>query len=175
MSGTFGESTRTVDLKGDKLWMTTLTSSMTRLGILSPIPDHKLQVFIDIVNSYAKLSKDPRTKVASLILRRDFSIISGGYNGFPAGFPDSEEYWNDRERKNAMVIHSEENAIDYAGSNDLTGSILICTHYPCPRCAAKIVKRRIAYVYYLNDKRADHNCSLTDDIFRKANVHTFRC
>ena len=56
MSGTFGESTRTVDLKGDKLWMTTLTSSMTRLGILSPIPDHKLQVFIDIVNSYAKLS-----------------------------------------------------------------------------------------------------------------------
>ena len=134
----------------------------------------KMSVFVEMVKKYSTLSKDPRTKVGSFILRPDFSIVSAGYNGFPSGFPDKEEYWADREIKNAMVIHSEENAIDYAKGEDLTGTLLICTHYPCARCAAKIVKRKIAKVVYLEEKRLDHNCTLTDEIFETAGVQTER-
>lgn len=132
----------------------------------------KLQVFVDMLKTYAKLSKDPRTKVAAMILRSDLSVVSMGYNGFPSGFPDKEEFWGDRDMKNAIVIHAEENAIDYARGNDLEGTILICSHYPCPRCAAKIVKRKIKNVYFFNDKRTDHNCGLTDSIFELAGVYS---
>jgi len=134
------------------------------------IKPEKLEVFVDIVQRYASLSKDPRTKVGAMILRPDLSFVSIGYNGFPSGFPDKEEFWSDRDIKNAIVIHAEENAIDYARGSDLDGTILICSHYPCPRCAAKIVKRKIKHVYYFNEKRVDHNCPLTDEIFNLAGI-----
>lgn len=130
----------------------------------------KLNIFVEMLKSYSKLSKDPRTKVGAAILRADLSVISMGYNGFPSGFPDSAEFWDDRVVKNSIVIHAEENAIDYARGNDLEGSILICSHYPCPRCAAKIVKRKIKEVYYFNEKREDHNSPLTDTIFKLADI-----
>lgn len=140
---------------------------------IGPIPSHKLEVFKKMLIEYASLSKDPRTKVGAMILRPDLSIVSEGYNGFPAGFPDLPQYWDDRDIKNALVIHAEENALDYANSIYLPEHILICSHYPCPRCASKIIKRKIAHVYYFNEKRADHNCSLTDDVFSRAGVKTY--
>lgn len=134
----------------------------------------KIDVFIEMVQVYSKLSKDPRTKVGAMILRPDFSLVSTGYNGFPPGFPDTEDYWSNRDIKNAIVIHAEENALDYAKGEDLTGCTLICTHYPCPRCAAKIIKRKISNVIYLNDKREDHSCGLTDKLFNEVGITVTR-
>ena len=134
------------------------------------IPQNKLDVFVNMLEIYATMSKDPRTKVSAMILNHDFSIVSMGYNGFPAGFPDHPHLWEDRETKNAIVIHAEENAIDYARGSNLEGCYLICSHYPCPRCAAKVIKRKIAKVYYFNQKRPDHNCGLTDQMFKDAGV-----
>lgn len=134
------------------------------------VPGHKLKVFKNMLVEYASLSKDPRTKVSAMILRPDLSIVSQGYNGFPAGFPDDAKYWDDRDTKNALVIHAEENALSYANSVYLKDHILICSHYPCPRCAAKVIKSGISRVYYFNEKRLDHNCSLTDEVFSRAGV-----
>lgn len=137
------------------------------------IPEHKLKVFKNMLIEYATLSKDPRTKVGAMILRPDLSNVSQGYNGFPSGFPDDEKYWSDRDTKNALVIHAEENAISYANGNDLRGCYLICSHYPCPRCASKIIKSGIVEVYFFNEKRVDHNSPLTDEVFARAGVKTF--
>lgn len=140
---------------------------------IGPIPEHKLKVFKNMLIEYSSLSKDPRTKVGAMILRPDLSMVSEGYNGFPPGFPDDAAYWDNRDVKNALVIHAEENALDYANSLYLPDHILICTHYPCPRCASKIIKRKIAHVYYFNTKREDHNCGLTDEVFHRAGVNTY--
>ncbi|MFA5403395.1 MAG: cytidine deaminase [Ignavibacteria bacterium] len=145
----------------------------SKIVIKGPIPDHKLKVFKDMLIVYSSLSKDPRTKVAAMILRPDLSIVSQGYNGFPAGFPDDPKYWDVRETKNALVIHAEENALSYSPSSFLNNHILICTHYPCPRCASKIIKSGISHVYYFNEKRVDHNCELTDEVFQRAGVSTY--
>lgn len=135
---------------------------------------NKLKTYMDIAIKLSSLSKDPRTKVASIILREDFSLVSVGYNGFPPGFPDTDEFWLDREIKNKMVIHAEENAIDYSNGQDLTNCTILVTHYPCPKCAAKIIKKKIKNVIYLNDKRIDHDCELTDKLFSKKGIETFQ-
>ena len=141
---------------------------------IGPIPTHKLEVFKNMLLEYSTLSKDPRTKVGAMILRPDLSIVSQGYNGFPSGFPDDEKYWSDRNIKNALVIHAEENALDYANTLYLPEHILICTHYACPRCASKIIKRKISHFYYINEKREDHNCGLTDEVFERAGIKTHK-
>jgi len=146
---------------------------VSKIVVPGPIPSHKLKVFKNMLIEYSTLSKDPRTKVAAMILRPDLSIVSQGYNGFPAGFPDDPKYWDVRDTKNALVIHAEENALSYSPTPHLHGHILICTHYPCPRCASKIIKSGISHVYYFNEKRADHNCELTDEVFSRARVMTY--
>lgn len=120
----------------------------------------KINVFAEMVRVISKLSKDPRTKVGALILRPDFSIASLGYNGFPKGFPDTDEYWNDREIKNKIVKHAEENAFHFCMDQSLKDYSMIVTHFPCSRCAGDIVQRGIGTVYYLNEPRADHDCEL---------------
>lgn len=133
-------------------------------------PLHKIKIYRNILNEYSKFSKDPRTKVSAIILRPDLSMVSQGYNGFPSGFPDDESYWNNRDIKNALVIHAEENALIYANTHKLDGHILLCTHYPCPRCASKIIKSGISHVFFFNPKRKDHRCDLTTEVFARSGV-----
>jgi dCMP deaminase len=150
-----------------------MTSNVSQIIVSGPIPDHKLEVFKNMLIEYSSLSKDPRKKVSAMILRPDLSIVSLGYNGFPAGFPDDPKYWEDKDTKNALVIHAEENALSYANTAHLNGHILICTHYPCPRCASKIIKSGISHVYYINEKKNDHKCELADEVFVRAFVKTY--
>ncbi len=134
----------------------------------------KEQVMMEIACSLSRLSKDPRTKVGAIITRPDFSVVSMGYNGFPPGFPDLEEFWNNRELKHKIVLHAEDNAISYSHGLDLTGCNIFVTHYPCSRCAAKIAKAKISNVYHLNDKIPEHDCDITDRIFNIAKISTYK-
>lgn len=130
----------------------------------------KIRIFAEMATSLSKLSKDPRTKVGAIILRPDFTICSGGYNGFPKGYPDDTEIWANRDLKNKLVKHAEENAITFSQDHSLSGYSIIVTHFPCPLCAGDIVQNGISTVYYINDPREDHSCELTMDIFNKRNI-----
>lgn len=132
----------------------------------------KNKIYAEIILKLSELSKDPNTKVAAMIVRKDYSIVSVGYNGFPPGYPDTPENWNDRVKKNKMVLHAEDNAIDYSNGQDLKGCYIFVTHYPCTKCASKIIKKKIKKVYYLNDKRKDHDCDIVDEMFKTAKVKT---
>ena len=131
---------------------------------------NKIKIFAEMVKTISKLSKDPSTKVGALILRPDNSIASIGYNGFPKGFPDNEEYWNDRELKYKIVKPAEENALDFCKDQCLEGFSIVVTHFPCPNCAGHLVQKGISKVYYIADKRKDHHCDITEEIFRKCNI-----
>lgn len=80
-------------------------------------------------------SKDPNTKVGACVYDHATGGLFLGYNGFPPGFPDTEENWQ-RPQKYRYVVHAETNAIRKAlqAKVDMTRTTLYITHLPCMRC-----------------------------------------
>ena len=125
----------------------------------------------------SKMSKDPSTKIGSVLVSPDKSKISFGYNGFPRGVPDISTIWNNREdgnefNKYELVIHSEENAIMNAKC-DVSGWSIYITHLPCLGCAKKIVQSGIKQVFYCHgqDKvKMNANLSKVSQLFEVTKV-----
>lgn len=98
----------------------------------------------------SKLSKDPSTKVGSVIASFDNLQISTGYNGFPAGLDESPNKW-ERPIKYQYVIHSELNAIMHCPFDiHRVPSTLYVTHQPCHRCMGHIRNAGIKRIVYTN-------------------------
>lgn len=96
----------------------------------------------------ATWSKDASTKVGALIVRDGKFPVSWGYNGPARMMPDEHEFFTDREKKLAMTIHAELNAILNAGQ-DLRGCTLYVTQPPCSNCASQIVQTGIVRAVWL--------------------------
>lgn len=130
--------------------------------------------YLNLASYVAGWSKDPSTKVGSVIFRPDGSIISLGYNGLPRGADDSK--MADRETKLRMVIHAEENAILAAGRNGtpLMGAAVAVTHHPCASCASKLVQSGVRTVWYWADpafeSRWAKDLALSADILSELEV-----
>lgn len=95
-------------------------------------------------------SKDPSTKVGAAILRTNGTDAGTGYNGAPRNVDD--EYWMNgpRERKLAVTLHAELNAIIHSQDPSLDGyTIYIYPLPPCCHCASIIaqsgIKRVVCY------------------------------
>ncbi len=108
-------------------------------------------------------SKDPSTKVGACIHDAETGGLFLGYNGFPSGIPDREEWWTEREEqvgkftKYDLVVHAEINAVRKAmlAGVDLTKCILVCTHLPCPKCMRDVIcANGIKQVYYAVEEYA---------------------
>ncbi len=113
-------------------------------------------------------SKDPSTKVGSVIMNRDNKIIGTGYNGFPPGFPDTEENWQPPQ-KYETVIHAEMNCIFNAVNAIDQQCKMIVTLRPCTNCAKHICATKIKEVFYLKHRSGD--CfDGSDDIFSQCGV-----
>lgn len=124
--------------------------------------NHFLQLCID----HSRMSKDPSTKVGSLIVGPDREIRSMGYNGFPRGIADTEERLNDRVQKLRLVVHGEMNAILAAARMGTT--VHGCTLYlactdstgmtwggpPCTRCTVEIIQSGIKEIVSRPQKTA---------------------
>ncbi len=108
---------------------------------------------MEMAFAISKMSKDPSTKIGTVLVSPDRSSVSYGYNGFPKKIKDYAKIWNNREKSDTefskydLVIHSEENAILNA-KRDLTGWSIYVTHTPCLSCVKKIVQVGIANVFY---------------------------
>jgi len=80
--------------------------------------------FLSLTQFIASWSKDPSTKVGAVIADQNNRIVSMGYNGLPVGVKDHTERYSDRERKLAMIVHGEMNAILFAtAGSPMTGRI----------------------------------------------------
>jgi len=93
-------------------------------------------------NSYCQ-----RRKVGALIVR-DNMIISDGYNGTPAGFPNQCE--DENNKSFPYVLHAEANAITKIArsNNSSQGATLYVTSSPCIECAKLIIQSGIKRVVY---------------------------
>ena len=116
----------------------------------------------------AKLSYAERKKVGCLIVK-DTQIISEGYNGTPAGFDNTCEYYDyvDEYQTKPEVLHAESNAITKLArsTNSSSESTLYVTLAPCYDCAKLIIQAGIKRVVY-RDKYARNGLALLE----KANI-----
>lgn len=105
----------------------------------------------------SKRSKDPITKVGSVIVNEHKHIISSGYNGFPNGIADNELSWEKNNKdplqnKNMYVVHAELNAILNCTSSP-RNCVMYCTLKPCSECCKAIIQAGIKTVIYANEPR----------------------
>lgn len=125
-------------------------------------------------------SKDPSTQVGACIINDDNKVLSVGYNGLTKGMDDDSFYWNSigevtgeiDKIKNNFVVHAERNAIlNYRGnSEELVGSTLYVTLYPCIECTKEIIQAGIKKVVYLRMYSKSEQVELSKMMFDAAGV-----
>lgn len=108
------------------------------------------EMFMEIAEVVAKRSKDPHTRVGSVIVKNNH-IVGIGYNAEPKNFNYSFN-WNTSEKYD-YVIHAELNAIANATSLgvDIRNSDIYVTVSPCPECMKLLLQYEIKNVFYLKE------------------------
>lgn len=102
--------------------------------------------FLELADLVASWSKDPSTKVGAVIVRPDKTVCSVGFNGFPRGVLDAEEWLRDRPTKYAYTVHAEMNAILTAAEPVRGMTLYVSPLHPCASCAASIAQAGIVRV-----------------------------
>ena len=146
--------------------------------------------YLRMARVWAENSYAIRLKVGALIVSKEGSIISDGYNGTPRGFENVCEYSEDKnrepfsnltdERKRAhlkkisqegvklitkpYVLHAEANAITKLArsTQSSNGSTLYVTDMPCMECAKLIIQAGIRRVVYERPYRVDDGVKLLE-------------
>lgn len=111
------------------------------------------QYFMTMAYLVSMKSKDPSTRVGSVIIGPDNEIRATGYNGLPRGVDDRAYRYANKEYKYEAVNHAEENAILHCAMNGVSakGCILYCQWIPCARCTKSIIQSGIREVVYHQD------------------------
>lgn len=127
--------------------------------------------FLALAELVASWSKDPSTKVGSVIVDRRNRVVSIGFNGFPHGVADDDRL-DDRERKYELIVHAEVNALLFAGRPVDGCAIYTWPLPPCSRCAALLIQAGVARVVSPQPPaRWLDSCSLGAALFVEAGVH----
>jgi len=127
--------------------------------------------FLEMARNSAMWSKDPSTKVGSVIVDDDKRVISVGYNGFPKGVADNERL-NDREEKYKMIVHAERNALLFANKNVKDCHIYTYPFIPCSVCAGMIIQAGIKRVVSVKNKnsRWQEDFKVSRNLFHESGV-----
>lgn len=136
-----------------------------------------IEYFFKIAEAVASRSKDTSTKTGAIIVSKFRQILACGYNGFPSGFDDSEEKYNNKDYKYPRVVHAEMNAILSAakyGISTLDTSIFVVPIHVCSECAKAIIQAGIKNVYIKvdkNDSRWIKSFEISKELFDSCGVN----
>lgn len=111
--------------------------------------------FLGLALKHSEISKDPSTRVGSIIIGPDREVRSSGFNGLPRGIADTNVRLSDRDLKLKIVVHAEMNAILnaarhgiamkgctlYTAATDETG--MVWGGPPCTRCTVEVIQAGI--------------------------------
>ncbi|AGE56212.1 dCMP deaminase [Paramecium bursaria Chlorella virus NE-JV-1] len=115
----------------------------------------KIEKYLKLAEFQAELfSKDPKKKVAALVVDDKYNIRSTGFNGFPRGFEETTERW-EKPKKYDYVVHAEANAVCSAARNgaSLDRCTLVTTMFPCNECAKLIIQAGISRIISRKPKK----------------------
>jgi dCMP deaminase len=107
--------------------------------------------FLDMATLVGSWSKDPSMKVGAVIVNGDNIHLGSGYNGFPRGVADRDDWLNDRPIKYMTVVHAELNAILNTSALlrlESNLSLYCSTGVPCPDCMKHIIQAGIRRVVF---------------------------
>lgn len=107
------------------------------------------ETWLEIAESIAKRSRCSRAQMGSVIVSRDQHIISTGYNGPAATWPEAGDCINWCERAQGKTsldamydgcpaIHAEANALMYVDRSRSLGGTIYIVSAPCMQCAKLI-------------------------------------
>ena len=127
-----------------------------------------IKTYMDVAESFAKLSSAVRLQVGAIVVKDD-RIISIGYNGMPSGWDNCCE---DDNKTKAEVLHAETNAIAKLAKSSESGcgATMFVTHAPCIDCAKLVYQSGIDTVYYKNDYRSTQGL----EFLTKSNVDVIK-
>jgi dCMP deaminase len=127
-----------------------------------------IKTYMDVAESFAKLSSAVRLQVGAIVVKDD-RIISIGYNGMPSGWDNCCE---DDNKTKAEVLHAESNAVAKLAKSSESGlgATMFVTHAPCIDCAKLVYQSGIAAVYYKNDYRSTQGL----EFLTKSNVDVIK-
>jgi|TARA_Y100000592_G_scaffold28506_1_gene45346 dCMP deaminase len=128
--------------------------------------------FLNLAQLVSSWSKDPSTKVGSVIVDESRRVISVGYNGFPKGVRDSQHRLDDRELKYNFMVHAERNAIIFSRGSLENSTIYTYPFMPCSHCAGMIIQSGIKRVvtFYDRNPRWAKSFDISKKMFLEAAV-----
>lgn len=130
------------------------------------------ETFIEVAKTVAKRSKDPHTKVGSVLVKNN-CIVATGYNGDPRNFRYRFN-WNTTEKYD-YVVHSEMNCIANAvyngAGNSIKDSDIYLTLSPCNKCILQLIQFGVKRVFYLEEYR---DFELTKKIADNADIELIK-
>jgi dCMP deaminase len=120
--------------------------------------------FLTMCHLVAMRSIDPSTKCGSVLVSKEYKVLSTGYNG-PIKGSNDELVPLTRPDKYAHLLHAEENCLlAYNGSNqDLAESTMYVTGAPCHKCLRMIIQKGVRNIVY-----TDGNVAVMQDNAEKA-------
>ncbi len=113
------------------------------------------EYFLKIAETVALRSKDPSTKVGTVIVDERKRPVSFGYNGLIQGADESKLTLTERPMKYYFSMHSEINAIIFA-HRDLTGCTCYSVYAPCVDCLRFLLQAGITRIVYKNAHVESH-------------------
>lgn len=128
------------------------------------------EYFMNLADEVAKKSKDPSSKNGCVIVDAKHRPVSFGYNGTIQGADESKLTLTERPMKYYFAIHSEMNALIFAGK-DLSGCTLYNKMATCENCLKyclqagikRFVYRQLRVHSYQSDKKASMTNIDTDE------------
>lgn len=102
--------------------------------------------YMQLAKMVSTWSKDPRKKVGAIVTE-DGYVYGMGFNGFPRGITDAPHRLDNKELKNLLMIHAEENALHLAKGHGDTVYVYPCL--PCSHCLGILLTRGIKRIVTL--------------------------
>lgn len=136
----------------------------------------KILKFIPDAEAARGRSKDLSTKVGAVVMDDDYNVRVSGYNGFPRGVNDVQDYRFERPRKYFYTAHAEENCIAQAAriGVSLRGCTLLLTSlHPCSSCARMIIQAGIVRVVAPRvpaNSRWDESAEVAFEMFNESGI-----
>lgn len=109
-----------------------------------PSKDHYFMAMAKLV---ATRGTCPRLQVGCVLVDGLSRLVATGYNGAARGAKHCTEIGCGSDSHCLNALHSESNAIDYAGRETI-GTTAYVTHQPCFDCAKRLLNAGVVRVVY---------------------------
>lgn len=132
---------------------------------------------IQLAREVSTWSKDPSKKIGAVAVSKTNRILCTGYNGFPRGFDDSEERYNNREIKYKYVVHAEKNLIYNAcleGVSLKDSKVFVWGLPVCSECAKGLIQVGVSEIYISAESfgvpKWDESFAMTRELLEEAKI-----